>query len=910
MMNRTLRVMYDFFLGEATRRLCLLGLPVLLCARVAFAADARVVLDLDRGWRFSLGDTPAAQTASFDDSDWRALDVPHDWSIEGDYSATNTAGVLCGYLPSGIGWYRRVIDLPDSWQGRAVSVEFDGVYMNSKVWLNGEHVGGRPYGYLGFTCDLTAQLKPGRNILTVRVDNALEPSARWYHGCGIYGHVRLIATDPVHVPTSGVFVQTPVVTAAAATVRAAVEVKNDSQTAAAVDVRMEILGANGDTLAAGTSKTAVPAGGLSSITHDLELKQPALWSIEMPVLYTLRTRVLRAGVLLDEVATPFGVRTLKFDAETGFYLNGRSVKLKGVCEHQGGSPVGAAMPEALMERRLKQLKAMGCNAIRVSHNPQLPYFYDLCDRLGFLVMDEIFDGWHEKADHDYGARFFTAEWQKDVTDWVRRDRNHPSVIIWSIGNETGMKDDYKITELIHTLDKTRPTTGGAVIHGVDVAGFNGGIVEKDSVLLNYHRDYPDVPIVMTEEPHSFQTRGFYRTVRSVFRDMDNLPNYAEPEVFSGGHTAYRSSYDNVGRRLVARNCWKRTLSRPWVMGEFRWTGFDYLGEAGWSGTQTLARAFNFGVIDLAGFPKDHYFFYQSIWTDAPMVHLLPHWTHPGLEGKTIPVVAYANAEEVELFQDGASLGRKSRTDLFECVWQVPYTPGELKAVAYRNGKAVAETVQRTAGIPSRLQLTTDNPALKTARADLALVSMAVLDKRGTLVPDADSQIGLALLGPARYLGSENGDPVDITPQREPWRKAFAGLARAFYAGLDGADGAVEVAALGVLGRSRFEGTATVTVAFERVALRGALASEPFEIHYTLDGTEPTAASARYTGPLTLQKTTTVRAAAFRDNKGVVTSSGIFTQGAASASAAPAVPHGDQGVAEDASQEKERNFRLR
>ncbi|MEI7901228.1 MAG: DUF6288 domain-containing protein [bacterium] len=449
----------------------------------------------------------------------RNAGVPHDWSIEGDYSETNTAGVLCGYLPSGIGWYRREIQIPESWQGRSVSVAFDGVYMNSEVWLNGEHVGGRPYGYLGFTCDLTAQLKPGRNVLSVRVDNALEPSARWYHGCGIYGHVRLTATDPVHVPASCVFVQTPVVTPAAATVRAAVELKNASQAAAAVEVHMEILGASNETLAAGTVKTAVPAGGASSITHDLDLKQPALWSVETPVLYTLKTQLLRAGVVVDEVATPFGVRTLKFDAETGFYLNGRSVKLKGVCEHQGCSPVGAAMPEALMERRMQQLKAMGCNAIRVSHNPQLPYFYDLCDRLGVLVMDEIFDGWHEKADYDYGARFFKAEWKKDVTDWVRRDRNHPCVIFWSVGNETGKTDEHQITELIHTLDLSRPTTGGAVIEGVDVAGFNGGIVEKDSVLLDFHRDNPRVQL-RRDRPRGFSERSLLLLPEHLDRGAD------------------------------------------------------------------------------------------------------------------------------------------------------------------------------------------------------------------------------------------------------------------------------------------------------------------------------------------------------------------------------------------------------
>lgn len=628
--------------------LALLIIAITFPTQRLFAAT-RVEQSLDANWRFFLGDPAEAKTASFDDTHWRNLNVPHDWSIEGDYNATNATATYCAYLPSGIGWYRRVIDLPDAWQGQIITLEFEGVYMNSEVWLNGVRVGGRPYGYSTFTCDLTTHLKPGHNLLAVRVDNTLEPSARWYHGCGIYGHVRLIVTDPVHVPMSGVFIQTPTITTAAAAVRAEIEVQNDSKTIADVDVRSEIIAPDGILVASITTKDRVAAGKTNILKQNLEVKQPALWALESPALYTLKTQVVRAEKIVDEIAARFGIRSLKFDANTGFFINGQSVKLKGVCEHQGGSPVGAAMPEALLERRLAQLKEMGCNAIRVAHNPQLPAFYDLCDRMGLLVMDEIFDGWHTKAPEDYGGRFFNEWWQRDVTDWVRRDRNHPSVIFWSIGNETGKTDEYKITELIHVLDTTRPTTGGAVIYGVDVAGFNGGIVPKDAVLEAFHRENPTCPIVMTEEPHTFQTRGFYRTQNSVFKDMDTLPDYATPEVFTGGHSAYRSSYDNVGRRLVARNCWKRTLARPWVMGEFRWTGFDYLGEAAWSGKESLAREFNFGVLDLAGFPKDHYYFYQSIWTDKPMVHLLPHWTHPGLEGKTFPVVAYANAEEVELF---------------------------------------------------------------------------------------------------------------------------------------------------------------------------------------------------------------------------------------------------------------------
>jgi beta-galactosidase len=882
----------------------LLSLSMVCHAHVTLA-EARVVNDLDCGWRFSRGDSPSWFAPGFDDSSWRLLDVPHDWSIEGDYSKTNPTVELCGYLPSGVAWYRREIQVTNNCLGKAFAVEFEGIYMNSEVWANGLRVGSRSYGYMSFTCDLTSCIKTGRNVIAVRVDNSREPSARWYHGCGIYGHVRLIVTDQVHIPPSGVFVQTPTVNERAAVVRADVEVKNRLKVATEVTVQMEVLGPDRQSCAYATTSTNVPPDETITVTQESALKHPRLWSLETRSLYTLRTRVLRAGSVVDEVETPFGIRTLRFDAKTGFYLNDKPVKLKGVCEHLGGSPVGAAMPEALMERRLLQLKAMGCNAIRVAHNPQLPGFYDLCDRLGFLVMDEIFDGWHEKADHDYGGRFFAAEWQRDVTDWVRRDRNHPCVIFWSIGNETGLNDKHKITELIHTLDTTRPTTGGAVIHGVDVAGFNGGIVEKDSVLLNYHRDHPETPIVMTEEPHSFQTRGFYRTVRSVFKDMDNLPNYAEPEVFSGGHTAYRSSYDNCGRRLVARNCWKRTLERPWVMGEFRWTGFDYQGEAGWSGFKTLARAFNFGIIDLAGFPKDHYYFYQSVWTDEPMVHLLPHWTHPGLEGKAIPVVAYANAEEIELFQDGKSLGRKPRSDLFECVWQVTYMPGELKAIAYRGGKAVAVTEQLTAGRPAQLKLTTDNSKLKPSRKDLALVSVAVTDRFGTVVPSADSHIGFALIGPARYLGGENGDPVDSTAQREPWRKTFQGLARAFYAGVDGQEDAIEVVAFGILADTYIKDFSTVTIAFERVALRGPLAKKSFEIHYTLDGSEPSYASPRYTAPFLAERNTTVRAIIICAGKVLTTSVATLSEQTDNLPVvAPVSKTGDQGTAEDPSHEKQ------
>ncbi len=871
---------------------------------LATAAELpRVEENIDTAWRFYLGDLPAAKEADFDDATWRNLDVPHDWSIEGDYSAQNPSSHHGAYLPGGIGWYRRAIELPANTSGREIKVIFDAVYMNSDVWLNGVRVGGRPYGYISFECDLTPHLRPGRNVLAVRVDNTLEPSARWYHGCGIYGHVRLISTDKVHVPTDGVFVQTPVATAANAQVRAAVEVRNASAQSVAVEVRGELLDPDGVVVGSTSSPQVLAAGETATVSQTLDVARPRRWSLKTPQQYAWRTTVVKDKIPLDVVKTRFGIRSLRFDADTGFYLNEEHVKLKGVCEHQGGSPVGAAMPEALLERRLRQLQSMGVNAIRVSHNPELPQFYRLCDRLGILVMDEIFDGWHKKAPQDYGGRFFAEWWKQDVTAWVRRDRNHPSVIMWSIGNETGKNDDYNMSALIRSLDATRPTTGGAVITGVDVAGFNGGIVPSDAVLEEFHQKNPKTPIVMTEEPHSFQTRGFYRTENSIFKAIEKPPHLASPELFTGDSAAYRSSYDNVARRLTARHAWKRTLSRPWVMGEFRWTGFDYLGEAFWSGNESLAREFNFGVIDLAGFPKDHYFFYQSIWTEQPMIHLLPHWTHPGLEDKKIPIVAYANADEAELFQDGVSLGKLPASDEFQFVWHVPYRAGELKAVAYRQGKSVAETVQRTSGAPARLAVTTDNAALAPRRQDLALVSFAVQDDRGIVVPTANHRIDFALIGPARYLGAENGDPVDVTAHRLPWRNAFMGLARAFYAGQDNAAAPVEVVALSALGFPYFETTAAVTLACERVALRGPLATAAIEVRFTTDGSAPTSDSKRYTAPIKLDATTTIRAAAYQGKRELVGTTATFTRGPKPARPPYRGPRGDQGVAEDAAPTK-------
>ncbi len=839
----------------------------------------RSVVSLDFDWRFTLGDPEGAEAVAFDDSGWRLLDVPHDWSIEGEYAANNPTGGRGGYLPTGVGWYRKTIDVPSGWQQKRVWVEFDGVYMNSTVWLNGKKVGGRPYGYMSFTCDLWGALRAGKNVLAVRVDNSKAPSSRWYTGCGIYGHVRIVATDYVHVPPSGVFVRTLTAKPGQAEVRFTTEIMNTTGLPAPVTLVSWYVDPGGKRTGLSRVSTEVPGGATRPIEFTSRMARPRLWSPEDPALYLFEGEVHHDGKLVDRVRQRFGIRTVEFDSERGFLLNGRFVKLKGMCEHHDGGPVGAAFPDKVLEWRLKILKEMGCNAIRTAHNPRTPVFYDLCDQMGIMVMDEIFDGWHKKAEHDYGRYFFDEWWQRDVEDWVKRDRTHPCVVIWSVGNETGHADKHDITGLIHKYDTTRPTTGGTVFDGVDVAGFNGpggqpGRLEK------YHRDHPDRPIVLTEVPHTLQTRGFYR-VRTWWRDKKKprheIPAYGEKQIFFDGHPRYSSSYDNCGVRISARTCWKRTMTTPWICGEFRWTGFDYLGEASFSGGKWPARIWNFGIIDLAGFPKDHYYFCQSQWTREPMVHLLPHWTHPGMDGVTIPVVAYSNCDEVELFLNGKSLGRKKPEELLDFVWQVPYAPGELKAVGYRENGAVAEKVVSTTGNPLKVRLESDNSDLQPDRQDVSLVTFSVRDAEGRVVPWAQDRIDFRMLGPVRLLGYENGDPVDVTRHRAPYRKVFYGLGRGFYQAT-GDEGNIEVVGLGILGDRLFKESTSVAVDFGRASLRGEMPAIEMVVHYTTDGSAPTAASKPYTGPFTLDASTTVRAVLLRDGKPFLTTQAGFVKG--------------------------------
>ena len=835
--------------------------------------------DFNSGWRFQLGDTADAKSEGFDDSSWRALNLPHDWSIEGEYAQDNPGGAFTAYLPTGVGWYRRSFEVPAAWRDKRVSLQFDAIFMNSTVWMNGAELGTRPYGYISFVYDLTPHLKAGMNVVAVKVDNSKQPAARWYTGSGIYAHVRLCAMEAVHVAQWGVFVSTQALDDGKAQLLASIELCNETRESADVEVAAEVVNPEGRIAARSQSVCQIAPTSVASAEQTFIVSRPDLWSPESPSMYQLRLKVSHDGSIVDEYEIPFGIRTATFDADRGFLLNGEPLKLHGVADHYCAAAVGAAIPDALLEWQLRMHKEMGVNAIRTAHHPRPPIFYDLCDRMGLMVMNEFFDGWHKKAAQDYGARFFDTWWRRDATDCVRRDRNHPCVIAWSIGNETGTKDTFGIAALVHSMDETRLVTGGQVIEGVDVAGFNGpggvpGTLEK------YHEANPHCRIVLTEEPHTLQTRGFYR-VLTWWRDKDrpryDFPAYGTAQIFTDGNEWYNSSYDNACVRMTARTSLKRTQSWPWLAGEFRWSGFDYLGEAGFTGSHWPARMWNYGVIDLGGIPKDHFYLYKASWTKKPMVHLLPHWTHPGMEGTTIPVVAYSNANEVELILNDESLGRKRPSALGDFVWKVPYRPGKLHAVAYIDSRIVAETAFRTAGPPSGVALKVNKSGLRPNRRDIAVLTCWATDGDGVPVPWSMNRVEFKMAGPVRTLGFENGDPLDTMRNAEPCRRLFYGFCRGFFQGTSEA-GPIEVTSFGILGDELFPVSTTVAIASQRIALRGQLRKSAVDIRFTIDGSRPDGGSRRYEQPFQVTESTTVRALLLRDGLPFLNSEARFLKG--------------------------------
>jgi beta-galactosidase len=761
-------------------------------AATSRAADApltsgRQTLSFDTAWRFHLGEVAGAELPALADAAWRALDVPHDFSIEGPpgadpatmegpFDSKSPGGTGAGALNGGIGWYRKAFTLPAGSAGKRVGIQFDGIYMDSEVWLNGVSLGKQPYGYTSFQFDLTPHLKPDGNVLAVRV-NVQQPCSRWYSGAGIYRHVWLTLTDPVHVAPWGTYVTTPEVSEGAATVKVRTQVRNDGKDGAKATLTTTLVDADGKKVAEHQSSESIAAGAGAEFTQSLKVTGPRRWSTEDPYLYQVVSELRIGERLVDRYTTPLGIRTIEFTADNGFLLNGKRVQIKGVCQHHDLGCLGAAVYRRGIERQLEILKAMGCNAIRTSHNPPTPELLDLCDKMGMLVMDEIFDEWIiPKSGMKFGYKRFFEEWsERDLVSMIRRDRNHPSVILWSIGNEIkeqgapqGGEMAKRLADITRREDPTRLVTSGVNKMGPALA--NGFVKALDVIGMNYFTDQYQAQkgklLVAAETSSALSTRGEYglELTPEGKVNMNMRPN--------NQCVSYDLDRPNWG--CTAEESLLFIKNAPWVAGEFVWTGFDYIGEP--TPYHWPSRSSYFGIIDLAGFPKDRYYLYQSQWTDKPVVHLLPHWNWKGFEGKEIPVWCFTNAESVELFLNGKSLGSKDFKDSksLHLEWKVPYEAGVLKAVAKKDGKTITEEV-RTAGEPAKLIVRPDRKQIAADGEDLSYVEVSVVDKDGYICPNADNLITFGLEGPGVVVGVDNGDPTNHEPFKASQHKAFHGL---------------------------------------------------------------------------------------------------------------------------------------
>ena len=782
---------------------------VVLCTvMMGLTVQARDRQCFDKDWRFILGDSVQMSKVEYNDSWWRKLDVPHDWAIEGDFYAGNPSGAGGGALPGGIGWYRKHFQVSDlSPLTSKFYMEFDGVYMNSTVYVNGQKVGYRPYGYSSFEYDITPYLKEGENVVAVRVDNSDQPNSRWYSGCGIYRHVWLTKTHPVHVAHWGTNVVSTV---------------SKGKGKVSIEVTLEGKGTVENTLLDPKGKVVGKSKGLTS---SITINNPMRWSCETPNIYKVRTEVKSGGKVVDTYETTTGFRDFKFDPQTGFWLNGKNFKLNGVCEHHDFGCLGAALNEDALHRKLSKLKAMGVNSIRSSHNPPVPELLNMCDTMGLIVMDESFDMWRRKKTQNDYARFFEEWHERDLSDLVLRDRNHPCILMWSIGNEvleqwsstdsdeltleqanlllnasrdasTLAKDGemspnslltLHLVDIIRKYDKSRPITAGCNEPSPNNHLFKSGVI--DIIGFNYHhqwvkdvrKNFPDKPFIFSESVSALQTRGFYKMPSDsvIWAPKEWYLPYTDPSYMC-------SSYDNMHASWSSTHeeTWDVVKHNDFVGGQYIWTGWDYIGEPTPYGFP--ARSSYFGIIDLAGFPKDSYYMYQSEWTTTPVLHLFPHWNW--LPGQTIDMWCYYNnADEVELFINGKSQGVRRKTEEqpegrydmhqtkaklnseYHVGWRVTFEPGEVKAVARKNGKVVNEQVIKTAGAPASIRLTPDYQGKTTT-----FVNVEVVDKDGNLCPLAEDQIYFSTNGEAEIIGTDNGCQTSMENFKAPQRKAFFG----------------------------------------------------------------------------------------------------------------------------------------
>ncbi len=765
---------------------------ILLLFYSVFIANAqtkiRTIENFCKNWKFHLGDIANGNDPSLNDKDWRSINLPHDWSIEGNFSKDHPSTPGGGALPGGIGWYRKYFYVTENDKDKLFFIDFDGVYRNSEVWINGNYLGKRPYGYSSFRYELSPFLKYGQeNIIAVKVDNSLQPNSRWYSGSGIYRNVWLVKTNKIFVDHWGTFVTTPVVKENLAKISIQIKVKNRYKSNVLINVKTKIIDNNGKVVGETNSQKNIELDSVITFKQETEITKPLLWSIENPNLYKAITIIETEGKIFDDYETTFGIRTFEFHPEKGFILNGKHVKIKGVCNHHDLGCLGAAVNERAIEKQLEILKAMGVNAIRTSHNPPAPELLDLCDKMGFLVMDEAFDVWKtKKTQYDYSMDW--DKWYKrDLEDMILRDRNHPSVIIWSIGNEVmeqWIRDDSigivltkELTKIVKDLDTTRPVT--AACNGpepenplikanvLDLIGFN----YHHHLFEDFPRTYPGKKFIATETTSALATRGHYDMPSDSIR---RWPKRWDLPLEEGNPDNTCSAYDNCSAPWGSTHeeTWKIVKKHDFLSGMFIWTGFDYLGEP--TPYSWPSRSSYFGIIDLAGFPKDVYYMYQSEWTDKPVLHVFPHWNWK--EGQTVDIWAYTNCDEVELFLNGESLGTKRKIgDDLHLMWRVQFIPGILKAIGRKNGKETLIREIRTATQPYKIFLEADRNVIKADGKDLSFITVKILDMNNTLLPYADNLLNFEIQGEGKIVGVDNGCQTSHEPFKANYRKAFNGL---------------------------------------------------------------------------------------------------------------------------------------
>ncbi len=772
----------------------------------AEAGATRIRQSFDLDWKFRRGDHPGADQPAFSDSDWASVNLPHDWSVEGPFNENEPSNYCGGYLPTGIGWYRKRFRLPGTYKDKKVTIEFDGIYQNSEVWINGRWLGKRPYGYVPFFYDLTPHLAfdNHENVIAVRVDNSHQTNCRWYSGSGIYRHTWLLSTNDVHVAPWGTFITTPQVSNAISTLRISTKIQNESKNAVRCMLLSSLFDHQGVVQTVDATEE-IAAGADYEFVQSINVDKPHLWSVDDPYQYRIHTSVKAGGAVVDEYDTPIGIREAVFDADKGFLLNGERVKLNGVCLHHDGGCVGAAVPERIWERRLETLREMGCNAIRTSHNPFAAEFLDLCDRMGILVMSEAFDEWKvpkgQIGPNGY-ANYFDDWYERDVQNFVRRDRNHPSIVLWSAGNEMGDQGApygaetlSKLLKVFHAEDPSRPVTAGCdhiasepasetarpeFLALLDVVGYNYADRWRDRREKYYGIDR-----------HAFPRRRFVGTESEAMGGIRG--DYSE---LFFGNTPVDFSQFLRGKNIDVEQLWKFVSTFDYVAGDFMWTGIDHLGEARWPMKGSCT-----GVLDTCGFKKDGFYFYQSQWTQKPVLHFFPHWNWKGKEGQIIPVTCYTNCDTVELFLNGRSLGVKGyefprlgmelrwanlperakvlrTTADLHLSWDVPYEPGTLKAVGIRDGKSASTFEVRTTGEPAAIAMSADREIISADGRDVVHYTVQILDHNGAVVPNAADEITFELEGEGRLLGVDNGDPRSHEDYRSNRRHAFNGLALA------------------------------------------------------------------------------------------------------------------------------------